>query len=188
MSLASESLRFLQQRNSSPRLVEPGPNANELEQMLACALRSPDHARLRPWRFISIQGDRRIAFGELLRASLLRRDPDADAEAQTRALNAPLRAPLIIAVLASFTEHPKVPFWEQRLSAGCAAFSLTLAAEALDYAAIWRTGAPAEDRQLVLDMGGAPNEEFVGFVYVGCRGGPAKPIPPASSADFHRVW
>lgn len=188
MSTPSNGLSFLQQRNSAPRLSEPGPSAEELEQMLLCALRSPDHARLRPWRFVSIQGDRRAAFGELLRASLLRRDPDADQTAQDRALNAPLRAPLVIAVLVSLSEHPKVPFWEQRLSAGCAAFSLSLAAEAIDYAAIWRTGAFAEDKQLLRDLGGAENEEFVGFVYVGRRDGPAKPIPSMETADFHRIW
>ncbi|EED33243.1 nitroreductase family protein [gamma proteobacterium NOR5-3] len=188
MSGVPSSLRFLQERNSAARLAGPGPGADELEQMLQCALRSPDHARLRPWRFISIQGDRRMAFGELLRASLLRRDPLADQAAQDRALNAPLRAPLVIAVLVSLTEHPKVPFWEQRLSAGCAAFSLTLAAEAMDYAAIWRTGAFAEDQQLVRDLGGAENEEFVGFVYVGRRDCPAKPIPDLETDDFHRVW
>ncbi|MFT4769973.1 MAG: nitroreductase [Glaciecola sp.] len=188
MSVAFSGLDFLQQRNSATRLTEPGPNADQLEQMFLCALRSPDHARLRPWRFISIQGDRRIAFGELLRASLLRRDPDADQTAQDRALNAPLRAPLLIAVLVSPREHPKVPVWEQRLSAGCAAFSLTLAAEAVGYAAIWRTGAFAEDQQLLRDVGGAQNEEFVGFVYVGSRDCPAKPIPTLETDDFHRVW
>ncbi|MDP5054456.1 MAG: nitroreductase [Congregibacter sp.] len=188
MAAASQYLSFLQQRNSAAKLTAPGPTADELEQMLRCALRSPDHARLRPWRFVSIQGDRRIAFGELLRDSLLRRTPDADHTAQERALNAPLRAPLLIAVIVAKTEHPKVPVWEQRLSAGCAAFGLTLAAQALDYGAIWRTGSFAEDRQLLIDIGGADNEEFVGFVYVGRKEGADKPIPDLQTQDFHRAW
>jgi nitroreductase len=188
MTVLAENLRFLQKRNSASRLMGPGPSDAELEQMLQCALRSPDHARLQPWRFLSIRDDRRKAFGELLRASLLRKNPDADATAQQRALNAPLRAPLIVAVMVSFSEHPKVPAWEQKLSAGCAAFSLSLAAEALGYAAIWRTGAFAEDAQLLREMGGADNEEFVGFVYLGQRDGPAKPVPELNSSDFHRAW
>lgn len=188
MTDVSTSLSFLQQRNSMPKLIGPGPNAGELEQMLQVALRSPDHARLRPWRFVSIQGGRRVAFGELLRDSLLRRDPDADQVAQDRALNAPLRAPLVIAVLVSFTEHPKVPAWEQRLSAGCAAYGLTLAAEALNYGAIWRTGSFAEDAQLLRAIGGTDNEEFVGFVYIGQPDCSAKPIPVLNSQDYHRVW
>ena len=58
----------------------------------------------------------------------------------------------------------------------------------MDYAAIWRTGAFAEDPQLLRDLGGAENEEFVGFIYVGRRDGPAKPIPDLDADDFHRVW
>lgn len=188
MDADSPLLDFLKSRNSAPRLAEPGPNAQELEHMLQCALRSPDHARLRPWRFLSVQGERRVAFGELLRESLLRREPEADLAAQEKALNAPLRAPLIIAVMARFTEHPNVPEWEQRLSAGCAAFSLSLAAEALGYAALWRTGAFAEDAQLLAAVGGASNESFVGFIYVGTRHGKAKPLPCLASDDFHRVF
>jgi nitroreductase len=188
MTTQSAVLDFLQQRTSSPRLSDPAPSDEELAQMLRCAVRSPDHAWLRPWRFVSIRGERRNAFGELLLHSLLRRNPDADEAARQKALNAPLRAPLIIAVMASVTEHPKVPAWEQRLSAGCAAFSLTLAAEALGYAAVWRTGSFAEDQTLVRDLGGAENEQFVAFVYVGRRDCPAKAIPDLALGDFHRVW
>jgi nitroreductase len=156
--------------------------------MLRCAVRSPDHAWLRPWRFVSIRGERRTAFGELLLQSLLRRDPQADESARQKALNAPLRAPLVIAVLVSATEHLKVPLWEQRLSAGCAAYGLVLAAEALGYAAVWRTGSFAEDQTLVHDLGGGDNEQFVGFIYVGSRDCPAKPVPELALDDFHRVW
>ncbi len=156
--------------------------------MLRCALRSPDHAWLRPWRFVSIRGERREAFGELLEASLLRRDPGADDAAREKARTAPLRAPVLVAVMVKVTEHPKVPAWEQRVSAGCAAFSLSLAAEALGYAAIWRTGAFAEDPSLVADLGGGDDESIVAFIYLGTRDGAAKPLPRLDPADFHRAW
>jgi len=124
----------------------------------------------------------------LIRDALPRKSPGADQVAQGRGLNAPLRAPLVIAVLVSFTEHPKVPAWEQTVSAGCAAYGLTLAAEALNYGAIWRTGAYAEDKELLRAMGGKENEEFVGFVYVGRPDCQAKPVPVLDSQDYHRVW
>lgn len=156
--------------------------------MLRCALRSPDHAWLRPWRFISIAGERRGAFGELCLASLLRREPEADAAARDKARNAGFRAPLVIAVLAAYREHPKVPRWEQRVSAGCAAFSLALAAEAQGYAAVWRTGPVAEDPLLLKALGAADGEDCVGFIYVGTRDGTPKALPQLSSADFHQVF
>jgi nitroreductase len=65
---------------------------------------------------------------------------------------------------------------------------LVLAAEALGYAAVWRTGAFAEDQALVHDLGGGDNEQFVGFIYVGSRDCPSKPLPDLALSDFHRVW
>lgn len=188
MSGDPAALAFLQQRNSAPRLTAPAPDEQQFEQMLRCAMRSPDHAWLRPWRFISFRDERREDFGQLLLASVLRRNPEAEQAARDKALGAALRAPLVVAVMASIQEHPKVPAWEQRISAGCAAFGLSLAAEALGYAAVWRTGEYAQDAQLLADLGCAANEECVGFLYIGTRDGVPKAIPELAPADFHRSW
>ena len=40
----NDLMQFLQQRNSSPRLVDPAPTAAELEEIFRAALRAPDHA------------------------------------------------------------------------------------------------------------------------------------------------
>ncbi len=107
----NERIQFLQQRNSAARLTEPGPSAEELESMFSVAMRAPDHARLRPWRFLTISGARRNDLGALLREALLLREPDADIATLDKASCAPLRAPLIVAVITCFCEHPKVPRW-----------------------------------------------------------------------------
>ncbi|MFT7287125.1 MAG: nitroreductase [Halieaceae bacterium] len=181
-------MAWLKARNSAPRLTGPGPSGEELDEMLGCAMRAPDHGWLRPWRFISIQGDRRADFGELILASLLRREPDACDRYRQKALDAPLRAPLIVAVAAAITAHPKIPAWEQRMAAGCAAHGLLLSAEAMGYAAIWRTGAIAEDPELARQLGCSEQEEMVAFVYIGMRDGPSKPLPTMNTKDFHRDW
>ncbi len=59
----SDVLHLLHTRNSAPKLTEPGPDDAALEQILGAALRAPDHARLRPWRFLTVQGERRQALG-----------------------------------------------------------------------------------------------------------------------------
>jgi len=184
----NEILRFLQQRNSSPRLAAPAPEGDTLEEIFRAALRVPDHAWLRPWRFITIAGERRRVFGEELERCLLRRRPDADAAARDKARAAPLRAPLLVAVVARLSQHPKVPHLEQRLSAGCAAYALVLAAEAAGYAGIWRTGDAAFDRGVMDALGLAPEEELVGFVYLGTRDGSPKPLPRLEPADFVKPW
>lgn len=184
----SDILRFLQQRNSAPKLTEPAPSAAQMDEIFSAALRAPDHAWLRPWRFITIAGERRHDFGELLVQCLLARTPDADNAARTKARAAPLRAPLIVVVVVKLSEHPKVPPLEQRLSAGSAAHAILLAAEACGFAGIWRTGAPAFDRAVMTGLGLTSDEEIIGFVYLGTRDGAAKPIPQLATADFVSTW
>jgi nitroreductase len=181
-------LRFLQQRNSAPKLTEPAPSAAQMEEIFRAAMRAPDHAWLRPWRFITIAGERRQAFGALLESSLLLRTPDADDAARAKMRNAPLRAPLLVVVVAKLSQHPKVPLDEQRFSAACAAHATLLAVEACGFAGIWRTGAPASDRAVMSALGLAENEEIIGFVYIGSRDGAAKPIPQLATADFVSGW
>jgi nitroreductase len=180
----NDILEFLQQRNSAARLTEPAPTAGEFADMLRAAMRVPDHAWLRPWRFISIAGERRAVFGEALERSLLLRDQGADEAARAKARNSPLRAPLVVVVVARLCEHPKVPHSEQRLSAGCAAYGLLLAAEALGYAGIWRTGAAAFDRTLMSELGLDDNEEITGFLFLGTSQGPRKPLPVLEVGRF----
>ena len=74
----SDVLRFLQNRNSAPKLSEPAPSAEEMQEIFKAAMRAPDHAWLRPWRFISIAGTRREAFGQVLEQCLMLRNPEAD--------------------------------------------------------------------------------------------------------------
>lgn len=184
----SDILQFLQQRNSAPKLTDPAPTEAQLQQMFKAAVRAPDHAWLRPWRFTVIQGERRKAFGELLEACLLKRNHNADAAACAKARNAPLRAPLLVVVSAHLCDHPKVPAIEQRLSAGCAAHALLLAAEAQGFAGIWRTGDPAFDREVMNGLGLTPEQEIVGILYFGTRDGAAKPLPELDAANFVSHW
>lgn len=184
----NDILRFLQQRNSAPRLAEPGPGAAEMEEIFRAALRAPDHAWLRPWRFVTVSGERRDALGALLEKSLVARTPDADDAARLKARNGPLRAPVLVVVVVKLSEHPKVPAMEQRLSGACAAHAILLAAEACGYAGIWRTGAAAFDPAVMRGLGLDDSEEILGFIYLGSRAGSPKPLPQLETADFVSAW
>ncbi|MEM1113639.1 MAG: nitroreductase [Pseudomonadota bacterium] len=184
----NDILQFLHHRNSSPKLTEPGPSEAELAEMIRAGVRAPDHAWLRPWRFIALAGERRCAFGEVLERALVTRDPLADDAARDKARAAPLRAPLMLVAVARISDHPKVPAVEQRLSAGCAAHAVLLAAEALGYAGIWRTGAPAFDRAVMDALRLAATEEIIGFLYIGSRDGRVKPLPQLEPADYISHW
>ncbi len=184
----NETIQHLTNRNSSPRLTEPGPDQATLDYMFQSALRAPDHAWLQPWRFLLVQGEDRQCLGEVFLDALVARDPGADQDARDKALAAPLRAPTVVVVICRYTEHPKVPHQEQVISAGCAAFSMLLAAEAQGYAGIWRTGVNAEDENVARALGLEDNESIVGFLYFGSRDGRRKSLPERKPEDFVEEW
>lgn len=109
----------IHQRQSIGHLVEPAPNAEQLEKAFQAALTAPDHHRLKPTRFIVIPSDQRGAFGELLSKALADLG-ETDQTQLERVKHHPFRAPLLVLALTQFQPHPKVPNFEQTLSTGAA--------------------------------------------------------------------
>ena len=179
---------FLIERNSAARLDEPAPNRSELSVMLRSAFRVPDHAGLKPVRFISIENHRLEALGDVLEQALIKRNPAASESQRDRARKSPMRAPMIIVAVAKITEHAKVPAMEQRLSAGCSAYAILLSAEAFNYAGIWRTGDASRDPYVAKSLGVEENEEIIGFLYLGTRIGEPKVPDKNIPEDCLRYW
>ncbi|MGB1238882.1 MAG: NAD(P)H nitroreductase [Pseudomonadales bacterium] len=162
-----QAIDLLHNRVSTPALMEPAPSAEQLEVMFQAAARAPDHANLRPWRMIVTQGEGLVKMGELFLEATHKLDP-AQAEAkEARLLNMPLRAPMIITVVASIVEHPKVPELEQLITAGCAAHAMELAAYAQGLGAMWRSGDLMFDANVKAGLGLSESEQIVGFLYLG---------------------
>lgn len=183
-----EALDLLTTRSSSPRLEAPGPGPDALERMFQAALRAPDHARLRPWEFVVIEGDARARLGQLIADSMAAEKPASTAEELERARGLPLRAPLLIAVVARLREHPKVPAEEQLLSAGCSAHALLLAANAQGFGGIWRTGFPATSPGVRRGLGLGASDVLVGYLYLGTPAQPAAVAAAPDPAGFVRRW
>lgn len=168
----SEILQSLLQRVSIPAnlLREPAPTPEHLNTILQAALAAPDHAGLRPWRFIVIQGDARRRLGEVYAASTLHAKPDTPPAELDAVREKALRAPMIVAVVAAIKPNPKVPVREQILSAGAAAHAMLLAANALGYGSIWLTGRFAEDPYVYKELGLKEGEQIVAFIHLGTPG------------------
>ncbi len=186
--MTMSAMDALLRRNSAPRLTDPAPCGDVLQTLLQAGLRAPDHARLKPWRFLVVEGQGRVALGDVFAQAALADNPDLDAAALDKLRNNPLRAPLIVVVIARLQEHPKVPEIEQLLSAGCAAHAILLAAHALGFAGIWRTGPMAFHPGVYRSLGLRSNEKIVGFLYIGTRQGDAKPLPHYPVCDFMQYW
>lgn len=181
-------LAALRQRASCPRLRDPGPTDADIAQMMRCALRAPDHGLLRPWRYVLFRGDARAALGELFVDAERRRNPAATPESLEKLRRNPLRAPLVIACVAVTVPGHKVPVIEQVASMAAAVQNLQLAAEALGYAAMWRTGAMAEDASVKEALGFAAKDEIVAWLYVGTPDGPRREVVELDPAGFVREW
>jgi nitroreductase len=183
-----QAIDALVARRSATALTEPAPDAGALELMFASAVRAPDHGRLRPWRFLVVRGAARARFGELLAGHLARTQPAASAESLQRERDKAFRAPLIIVVAAHVNEAvTKIPPIEQHLSAGVAAGNLMLAALALGYNAMWKTGGAAYDPEVRSSLGLNSSDAIVGFLYVGTEAGKAS-VARGEWRDLVREW
>ena len=182
------AIDLLTNRNTASNLQDPAPSGTNLEAIFQAGLRSPDHARLRPWRFLTIDGDARLELGQLFASSLKHRNPNCNDSDLIKVRKQPLRAPLIIVVMAKLVSHPKVPETEQMLSAGCACHAMLLAAESLGFAGIWRTGVNAYDANVKKGLGLAEHESIIGYLYLGTRKAMPKPLPSMESSDFFQTW
>jgi nitroreductase len=182
-----QAIDALVTRRSAVSLTDPAPDGPALELIFASAVRAPDHGRLRPWRFLVVRAAAREHFGELLAAHLARTQPAASAESLTRERAKAFRAPMIIVVAAHLNEAVKIPPIEQTLSAGVAAGHIMLAALALGYNAMWKTGGAAYDPEVRRSLGLAPNEAIVGFLYVGTEAGKTS-VPRGEWRDLVREW
>jgi nitroreductase len=162
-----QAIDALLMRRSARALTEPGPDEGALQLMLASATRAPDHGRLRPWRFVVIRPAARARFGELLAEHLRRTQPEAGEEALERERLKAYRAPLIVVVAAHCNPTVKIPAIEQLLSAGAAAHAMMLAASALGFGAMWKTGGAAYDARVKEALGLSADDAIVGFLYFG---------------------
>jgi nitroreductase len=124
-----------------------------------------------------IRGEARRRFGDLLAESFRRRTPDAPETSLSTERAKALRAPVIVVVAVTPRETQRIPAVEQVLSAGAAAQNMLIAAHALGYGALWRTGAAAYDRALAAALGLA-EDSIAGFIYIGHIAAPGKAKDP----------
>lgn len=166
-SASARRLLALRRSASKHSLGFPGPDTQQLDELLQVAARVPDHRRLEPWRFIVIEGEARARCGEAVATIHAREETDLpDNQAETdRGLF--LRAPVCVAVVSSPNVTHKTPVWEQELSAGAVCYNLLLAANAAGFSGVWLTEWLAFSSGVSTHFGLTENERFAGFIYLG---------------------
>ena len=178
-----DALENILNRVSARSLVEPHPSKKEMDIVYKAALRAPDHAWLRTSSFIEVKGESLNKLSNIF-VNYGKSVPDISDEVLDKYKNAPYRAPMIIILVNTFNEHPKVPAIEQKLSTATAAQNIMLALNAMKYSCIWRTGKMAFNELIQNELGLAKDQEILGYLYIGTESGEKKKIPNLDIDDF----
>jgi nitroreductase len=167
MVASMETLDAIYGRQSIGK-VKPDPLPKIIiEQLLSAAVQAPNHHRVRPWRFIVLEGAARERLGDVMAESKRLAAPDTPAAVLDVERFRPLRAPVIIAVGVDKPAEPKVLEVENLCAAASAAQNLLLAATDLGLGAIWRTGPAALDPRVKQFLGLAHDQHLIGLIYLG---------------------
>ena len=164
-------INFLQSRRSvtAKNMNSSFVTDDDLNNILSCGIRVPDHGALTPWILTVIKDEARYRIGnKILAPEFKLNNPDASKEEIEYERNRFIRASLVIGVLSKPVSHPKIPLWEMELSAGAVCANLLIAAQSLGYAAQWLTEWYSYNKIMIKEIGGDPKtDKIAGFIYIG---------------------
>lgn len=167
----NEIINFLKTRRSTTAktMISGHINESDLNDILACGIRVPDHGALNPWFLMVIKNKARYRIGkEILAPEYILNNPEATEEEIEFEKSRFLRASAVIAVLFKPVSHPKIPSWEMELSTGAVCSNILVAAQSLGYAAQWLTEWYSYNDKMIKVVGGNPEtDKLAGFIYIG---------------------
>lgn len=179
-------LDLLLNRSSQPKLQAPAPEGSALESIMQAALKVPDHAGLTPWKFIVCQQQGLDKLGNIFHQAAVK---DGMSERDvSRARDLPLRAPMVMVAINTYKEHEKVPKVEQVASTSCGVYAMQLAAQALGFDSMWRTGSYAHSNSVKQLLGLTADDEIVGFLYLGTASTKALDKPKKCAEGYFEFW
>ena len=183
-----EAIENILSRNSISKLGSPHPTSEEMNLIYKAALRAPDHAWLRPSEFIEVTGSGLDRLSNIFEKYAIENIKDINKQKITKYKNAPYRAPMVIVLISNIKKHDRVPEIEQILSTAAAAQNILLALHALNYGAIWRTGAFALNDKIAEYFNLSKNQKILGYLYVGKPMMDPKKIPEVDIEQYINRW
>lgn len=165
--LSSLDSYLTSRRSGRPRnMIAPGPSDGQIEDIVATALRTPDHGKLAPWRVIQVDSDQRHLLAAALTKAYQTEKPDAG-RLELEALKAMAhQAPTLLVVLSSPVTSTKIPIWEQELSCGAFCMNIIHGIHAQGFVGGWITGWPTYNDD-VRDLFGTSPQRIAGFIFAG---------------------
>jgi nitroreductase len=180
---SSLSTFFATRRSGKARdMVAPGPDAAQLQRILAAAIRVPDHGKLSPWRFVVIAPEQRDAFADLLHRAYRETRPEPGRQEVAAIEEFARQAPVLVVALSCPDTTSAIPEWEQRLSAGAACMNLLAATSAEGFVGGWLTGWAAYSDTVRAAL--APEGRIAGFLFLGS---PSRELQERPRPDYDAV-
>ena len=157
-------------RSTAKGLSEPGPTAEQLERLLEAAAHAPDHGRLKPWRFIAVNGAARESFANAVAEAKRDQIPAFTDEQMELEREKIRRSPsILVAGCAVRKDIAKVPEIEQVIAVGAAVENLLLAANDLGYGVMWKTGPAGYSARVKAAVGLAADDHIVAILHLGTK-------------------
>lgn len=185
----NELAKYMKTRRSalSLTLEAPGPDDAQLQTILEIASRVPDHGKLAPWRFELWPMVVREGLNAKLQSYLDRHDDISDREKKRQGTEKLRHAPCVLAVVSTAAEHPKIPVWEQHLSAGAVCMNTLIAANALGFEAQWLTAWYIYEQGAQELLGLKTGEQIAGIIHIGTTNVPKTERPRPGISDLYSI-
>ena len=164
----------------------PGPNDDELKQILSAGLRVPDHGKLAPWR-IQVLGKNMRERLVAKQSSIFASERSGESPKKLELLNkTTLGSPVLLVVTSrpNSEKFEKVPLLEQQISGGALCQNILVAAHSMGYVGQWLTAWPAYHPEIKQCLGHSDKVDILGFIHLGS---PASSPSERDRPDFQDI-
>ena len=165
-----ELFEAIASRSTAKAITGPGPTPAQIARLVEAAGRAPDHGRLKPWRFIAVDGAEREGFANSVAQARRDQIPAFTEEQMELEREKIRRSPsIVIAGCVVRKDVPKVPEIEQVIAVGAAVENLLLAATELGLGVMWKTGPAAYNAKVKAAVGLAADDHIVAILHLGTK-------------------
>ena len=161
---------YLKRRSVLAKKMRNHPiKEDDLQTIINAGIRVPDHGALNPWKIKVIKDNKlKVIDEDVILTEFKKENPEASIESIEIESKRLQRASVVLAVISTPVEHPKIPNWEMVLSSGAVCMNLLSCAQSLGYAAQWLTEWYAYNNKMLEYLGGRPGiDRISGFIYIG---------------------
>ena len=161
---------YLKRRSDLAKKMRNHPiKEDDLQTIINAGIRVPDHGALNPWKIKIIKDDKlKVIDEEVILTEFKKENPEASIESIEIESKRLQRASVVLAVISTPVEHPKIPNWEMVLSSGAVCMNILSCAQSLGYAAQWLTEWYAYNAKMLEYLGGRSGiDRISGFIYIG---------------------